>query len=81
MDRHARTRALRVAAIVVVAGAAGLALIGLSDAVAVQIVGIVLLGGALVLAVSAIFYEVGASEDRDRAAEEAERERRRGGRP
>jgi uncharacterized protein (DUF362 family) len=52
----------------------GCVLIAASDATAVDIAGIVLVGIALVVAVAAVFYEVGASEDRERA--EAQRKRR-----
>jgi 1,4-dihydroxy-2-naphthoate octaprenyltransferase len=74
MDPAARTRVLRVAAAVVATLVAGCVLIGVSDATAVDIAGIVLVGIALVVAVAAVFYEVGASEDRERA--ESERKRR-----
>ena len=53
MDPAVRTRAIRVAAAVIVAGAAGCILIALSDATAVDIAGIVLVGTALVAAVAA----------------------------
>jgi hypothetical protein len=66
MDPAARTRAKRVAAVVLCAGVAGLLLLVLGEATAVDVAGIVLLGTALVVAVSAVFYEVGASEDRER---------------
>jgi hypothetical protein len=78
MDPAVRRRALRVAAAVVFAGAAGLILIAVSDATAIDIAGIVLVGIALVGAVAAVFYEVGASEDRERAAAERERRGERG---
>jgi hypothetical protein len=74
MDPAARTRVLRVAAAVIAVLVIGCVLIGVSDATAVDIAGIVLVGIALVAAVAAVFYEVGASEDRERA--EAERKRR-----
>jgi hypothetical protein len=64
--------ALGVALGVVVGGGAG------------QVVAIVLVGLGLVAAVSLVFYEVGLSEDRERAREEAERARTSrpaGGRP
>jgi len=74
MDPAARSRAVRVAAAVIAALVAGCVLIAVSDATAVDIAGILLVGIALVVAVAAMFYEVGASEDRERA--EAERKRR-----
>ena len=79
MDQASRSRALRLAAGVVVTAAVGLVLIAVSDAMAVDIAGIVLVGVALVVAVAAVFYEVGASEDRERAETEAERRRGPGG--
>jgi uncharacterized membrane protein YccC len=69
-----RARVIRVAAAVIVALVAGCVLIAVSDATAVDIAGILLVGIALVVAVAAVFYEVGASEDRERA--ETERKRR-----
>ena len=78
MDPAVRRRVLRVAAAVIVVGAVGLVLIGVSDATAIDIAGIVLVGTALVGAVAAVFYEVGASEDRERAAAERERRGERG---
>ena len=78
MDPAVRRRVLRVAAAVIVVGAVGLVLIGVSDATAIDIAGIVLVGTALVAAVAAVFYEVGASEDRERAAAERERRGERG---
>jgi 1,4-dihydroxy-2-naphthoate octaprenyltransferase len=72
-----RSRGVRVIAVVAALIVVGLVLIGVSDATAVDIAGIVLVGTGLVLAVAAIFYEVGASEDRERA--ETERRRRGGG--
>jgi hypothetical protein len=74
VDPAARARAIRVAAVVIVTLATGSILIEVSDATAVDIAGILLVGVALVVAVAAVFYEVGASEDRERA--EAERKRR-----
>jgi uncharacterized membrane protein YccC len=74
MDPAARSRVVRVAAAVIAALAAGCVLIAVSNATAVDIAGILLVGIALVVAVAAVFYEVGASEDRERA--EAERKRR-----
>lgn len=41
-----------------------------------QIVAIALIGLGLILATALVFYEVGLSEDRERAREEAERRRR-----
>jgi heme A synthase len=78
MDPGARTRILRYAAAFAVVLGAGLALIGLSNATALDVVGIVLVGAALVLAVSAVFLEIGLSEDREREAAERARRRRRG---
>jgi len=75
VDPATRTRIARVAVAVVALVLVGLILIAVSDSEAVDIVGIVLSGTGLVVAVAAVFYEVGASEDRERAA--AERERRR----
>jgi hypothetical protein len=72
MDPAARTRAKRVAAVVITAGVAGFLLLVLSEATPLDVAGIVLLGAALVLAVSAVFYEVGASEDRERRRERPE---------
>jgi hypothetical protein len=74
MDPAVRARVIRVAAAVIVPLVAGCVLIAVSDATAVDIAGIVLVGIALVVAVAAVFYEVGASEDRERA--ETERKRR-----
>ena len=74
MDPAARARAIRVAAAVISVLVTGCVLIVASDATAVDIAGIVLVGIALVVAVAAVFYEVGASEDRERA--EAQRKRR-----
>jgi len=75
VDPATRSRIARVAVAVVALVAVGLLLIAVSDSEAVDIAGIVLSGTGLVVAVAAVFYEVGASEDRERAA--AERERRR----
>jgi hypothetical protein len=66
MPPAARARVLRVAAVVLATGLVGAVLVLLSDATALDVAGIVLLGVALVGAVSAVFYEVGASEDRER---------------
>jgi hypothetical protein len=73
MPPAARTRVLRVAAAVLVTGLVGSVLVIASDATAVDVAGIVLVGLALVGAVAAVFYEIGASEDRDRAAAERAR--------
>lgn len=78
MDPGARSRVIRVAAAVIVTLVAGSILVAASSATAVDIAGIVLVGVALVGAVAAVFYEVGASEDRERAATERDRERRGG---
>jgi hypothetical protein len=71
--RRRRILAFGAAAILTVAGFLSAALGGLAG----QIAGIALislgLGGALLL----VFYEVGLSEDRDRADEEKRRRRRR----
>lgn len=75
VDAATRSRIARVAVAVIALIVVGLILIQVSNAVAVDIAGIVLAGTGLVVAVAAVFYEVGASEDRERAA--AERERRR----
>ena len=64
---------------VVVLLAAGLILIGVSSTPALDIAGIVLAGTAMVFGVAAIFYEVGASEDRERAETEKRRRRTTGG--
>jgi hypothetical protein len=72
MDPAARTRAKRVAAVVTGAGVAGFLLLVFGEATPLDVAGIVLLGAALVLAVSAVFYEVGASEDRERRRERPE---------
>lgn len=73
MARRARILAYGAAAVVVVAGAACGALI---DGVVGQALAIALitagLGGALLL----MFYEVGLSEDRERAREEERRRKR-----
>jgi hypothetical protein len=58
-----------VAAAVLVVAAAGVLLVALSSSTAVDVAGIVALGVALVGAVAAVFYEIGASEDRAREAE------------
>ncbi len=76
MARRRRILVYGGAVLVTAAGFASAALGGLAG----QVIGIALvsagLGGALLYA----FYEVGVSEDRDRAEEE-ERRRRRGPRP
>ena len=46
---------------------AGIALVVLSDALAADVAGIVLCGVAGVLAISAVFYAIGRSEDEERA--------------
>jgi len=72
--RRSRILAYGACGVLVVAGAACAALI---DGVAGQALAIALitvgLGGALLL----VFYEVGLSEDRERAREEERRRRRR----
>lgn len=73
MPPAVRTRILRVAAAVLATGVAGGVLVLASSATAVDVAGIALLGIALVVAVAAVFYEIGASEDRERAATERER--------
>ena len=79
MPRPVVARIARVAAAVVVTGLAGGVLVLASGATALDVAGIVLLGVALVVAVAAVFYEVGASEDRERADAAAARGRRRDG--
>jgi hypothetical protein len=69
MDPAARNRTKRVAAVVLGAGVVGFLLLVLGEATALDVAGIVVLGTALVVAVSAVFYEVGASEDRERRRE------------
>ena len=61
-------RALLAAAVACVAGAAVLIAIGGSDVV--TFLGITLGGVAFVLVLSAVFYWIGRSEDRERAARE-----------
>jgi hypothetical protein len=78
MPPSARARVIRLAAVLVALGVAGGVLVIASDATAVDVAGITLLGIALVGAVSAVFYEIGASEDRDRAATERARDRAAG---
>lgn len=77
MDPAVRARAIRVAVAVAATGVIGCVLVVASDATAVDIAGIVLLGVAVVGAVAAVFYEVGASEDRERAASERARRGKR----
>jgi hypothetical protein len=68
-------RQAAVPAALVVAGAVALLVTGSS------VVGVVLatlfMGTAAVIAISLVFYAVGRSEDRERAREAEERERRR----
>jgi hypothetical protein len=75
VDAATKNRIIRVFGALAATFAVGCLLVAISDAIAVDIAGIILVGIALVGAVAAVFYEVGASEDRERAA--AERERRR----
>ena len=58
-----------------------LVLVGVTGGVALggtigQVLAIVLVGLGLILATALVFFEVGLSEDRERAREEAERRRR-----
>ncbi len=73
MPRRRRILAYGAALVLTIAGLVSAALDGLAG----QVAGIALisagLGGALLL----VFYEVGLSEDRDRAEEERKRRRRR----
>jgi hypothetical protein len=72
MAGHAYGMRIAYSVAILVAGVTGAVLVVASDAEAVDVAGIVLLGVALVGAVSAVFLEIGLSEDRERA----ERERR-----
>jgi hypothetical protein len=74
MPPAVRARIARVGAAVVVTGVVGAVLVLASSATAVDVAGIALLGIALVVAVAAVFYEIGASEDRDRAASARDRD-------
>lgn len=51
--------------------AAGVACAVASDAVALQAVGVALVAGGLIVAVSLVFFEIGLSEDQERARETA----------
>lgn len=68
MTRRARIRGYGSAALLVLAGAVGAAVIGGGLG---QILALALIGLGFVSATSLIFLEVGLSEDRDRAREEA----------
>lgn len=70
MSRRARITWYGPAGLLVVAGAAIAAAVG---STAGQVIGFLLMGFGLVLATSLVFYEVGVSEDRERAREEAAR--------
>ena len=74
MPPAVRARIARVSAAVVATGVVGAVLVLASAATAVDVAGITLLGIALVVAVAAVFYEIGASEDRDRAASARDRD-------
>jgi hypothetical protein len=74
--RAARRRFIVPVVIAIAAVVAGLLTTGVA-----QIIAWSLFAVALTLAISLVFLEVGLSEDRARAAEEAERARRHGGRP
>jgi hypothetical protein len=71
MSRRDRIVWYGLAGCLVAAGAAVAAAVG---STAGQVIGLVLVGFGLVLATSLVFYEVGLSEDRARAREQAERE-------
>ena len=76
MPEHDWRRAARRRFVIpVVIAVAGVVLAALTDGVP-AIVGWGLFAVALTIAISLVFLEVGLSEDRARAAEEAERERR-----
>ena len=51
--------------------AAGVACAVASDAVALQAVGVALVAGGLIVAISLVFFEIGLSEDQQRARETA----------
>jgi hypothetical protein len=69
MKKRARVLAYGSAALLVVLGvAAGIIFAGILG----QLLAIVLIGLGCVAAVALVFYEVGLSEDRERAREEAE---------
>src|SRR5882757_1370688 len=71
MSRRGRIVWYGLVACLVVAGAAVAAAVGSTTG---QVIGFLLVGFGLVLATSLVFYEVGLSEDRARAREQAERE-------
>ena len=73
MSRRERVLAYGFCGVLALAGALVLALI---SGIGAQATGAGLIGVALVLAIGLVFYEVGLSEDRERAREEAERRRR-----
>ncbi len=72
MSRRGRIIWYGLAGCLVVAGAAVAAAVG---STAGQVIGLLSVGFGLVLATSLVFYEVGLSEDRARAREQAERAR------
>ncbi len=72
MSRRARIASYGSAGLLVVVG--GVCAFALSGGVG-QVLALMLIGLGLVLAVSLVFFEVGLSEDRERAREERERAR------
>jgi hypothetical protein len=77
MTKRSRITAFGFAGLLVLAGAAGAAVF---SGTLGQVLALVLIGVGLVLATSLVFFEVGLSEDRERAREAA-RERARRERP
>jgi hypothetical protein len=73
MSKRARIIWFGLAAVLVVAGGAVAALTG-GTSTPGQVVGFVLIALGLMLATSLVFYEVGLSEDRERAREDRARE-------
>jgi hypothetical protein len=74
MTRRSRVLGFGFAALLIVAGAIGIASFGGTLG---QVVSMIALGLGLVLAVSLVFLEVGLSEDRERAMARSEQPRRR----
>ncbi len=73
MDPALRRRLVPVSVAIVAMAIAGLVLVLVSDATAVDFAGIVLLGAAFVAVVSWVFFEVGRSEDVERQRSERRR--------
>ena len=79
MRRRSRARAYGAAAALIAAGVLCAALLGGGVG---PVLAIVLVGLGLILALSLVFFEIGLSEDRDRAREQSRADRGpRAGRP